>query len=205
VSAATRQGGALIGALILAALVGVAAVGAVQGALLALRPFTTAQIAALTAGTAEVARDRPRSGALRRFALSLSAVVTVLALVNAAVLLVLPTSLGELILGDTWSSTSELLVPAGITVVVMGAWTGAWAGLLGDRAVRKTVALDLGLVPVLVAIAGIGAATGGVTGYYWGVVVGQVILTSATWIIFLLHTRTDPRGAAGGRSMLPRP
>lgn len=188
VSAATRQGGALAGALILAAIVSVAAVGAVQGALLVFRPFTTVQIAALTAGTAEIARNRPEDPELRRFAGKLSALVTGFALLNAAVLLLLPSSLGEIVLGDTWPATDALLVPAGITVLVMGAWTGAWAALLGDRAVRKTVALDLGFVPVLVATAAAGAALGGVEGYYWGVVAGQVVLTCATWATFLLHT-----------------
>jgi hypothetical protein len=193
VSAATKQGAVLIATLILAALAGVAAVGAVQGATLALRPFATAQIAAVTAGTAEVARDLPRSRALRGFAVRLSALLTGFAFVNAAVLLVLPTALGELFLGDTWPATKELLVPAGISVLVMGAWTGAWAGLLGDRAIRKTLALDLSLAPIVVAMSSAGAAIDGATGYYWGVAAGQALVALAWWVCFMRHTRTDPR------------
>src|SRR5262249_53060741 len=117
VSAATRQGGVLVAVLILAALAGVAAVGAVQGALLLLRPYTAAQIAAVTAGTAEVAGDRLQGRRLRRFALWLSAVLTGVALANAVVLLLLPNAVGELILGDTWSSTNDLLLPAAVSVV----------------------------------------------------------------------------------------
>jgi hypothetical protein len=86
----------------------------------------------------------------------------------------------------------------------MGTWTGAWAGLLGDRAVRKTVALDLSVMPVIVVLASIGAAIDDAMGYYWGVVAGQVVLTSAAWISFLLHTRAGPGDASlSGRDPSP--
>jgi hypothetical protein len=189
VSAATRQGGVLVASLVLAGFAGVAAVGAVQGTLLALRPFSVIQIAALTAGTAEVARDRPRGHALRRFALTLSAIACAIAIANAAVLLALPDSLGELLLGDTWPAAEKLLIPAGISVLVMATWTGAFAGLLGDRAVKTTVALDVSILPVIVGLAAVGAALDDAMGYYWGQVAGQAILATAAWIALFRHTR----------------
>lgn len=202
ISAVTKQGGVLVGTLFLTAFASVAAVGAIQGATLILRPFATAQIAAVTAGTAEVARDRLQGRNLRRFAFWLSAALTAVAIANAAVLLGLPDSLGKLILGDTWSSAKELAVPAGLSIVVMGAWTGAWAALLGDRSIRKVLVLDLTFTPIWVGMAAIGSAIDGASGYYWGVVAGQLLMTTAGWIWFFLHSRTrepdEPEASAYG-------
>ena len=198
VSAATNQGGLMIGALVFAAIAGAAALGALVGALVLLRPFMAANIAAITAGTAEVARERPNSHDLRESAGRLSLIAGAIALVNGVVLLLLPTSIGELLLGDTWSSTQELLVPAAISVIFMGLKTGPRAGLLGDRAVHKALLLDLRLTPIMVVVACAGGALDGALGYYWGLVAAQALISGAWWVSFLRHSSTDPRETERG-------
>ncbi|MEU1193324.1 hypothetical protein, partial [Streptomyces sp. NPDC005859] len=114
----------------LGAIVGVGAVGAVRGAELLLGPFLAVLMGLSLVTVAEAARVLRRAPhRLAKFCLLLGAGQAVAALFWGAALLLVPDGVGEFVLGDVWSSASELIVPATLGVAGAGLGTGAAAGL----------------------------------------------------------------------------
>jgi hypothetical protein len=149
----------------------------------------TIQIGGGSAGVADISRleDRALVGARAR---RIAAITVVAAAVNGAILLLLPDSWGRQVLGDTWAATEPLLVPIIIQVALQGALLGARVGLLGTRAVRTTLAVDVISTPLLVGLSVTGAVIDGGTGYCWGVVTALVIIAFTWWFLLLRKLRT---------------
>jgi len=197
-SFAASQGGALAAALALGGIASAQALGAVRGALLLTRPYSTIQIAAVSGGMAEIARAGHTGAALRRYAARTSLAVGAFGALNGAIMLLLPDPIGELVLGETWNATKPLLLVASIHLVVVGLGTGARAGLLGARAVRTTLHLDLTFIGVGLVTAIIGSVLAGAQGYYWGTVAAAGMATLLWWIALVRHDgspQMDPRVA----------
>jgi O-antigen/teichoic acid export membrane protein len=189
-------GSALAASLGLSAIAGAAALGGVRGALLVVRPFSAFFTAVVAGSVTDVARHGLNGERLRRRAGAVSAFLAVVAVGNAALLLWLPDVLGRALLGATWEQAHRLLVPAAVQILLMGAWAGARAGLLGTRAVRTTVRLDLASVPLSLIAAVTGAVAAGGVGYYWGTATAQLVVTAAWWAIFWRRTRMPEHGDA---------
>lgn len=197
ISYSSTQGAALGASSGVGAIAGATALGGLQGALLLVRPFMTVQVAAIAASVGEISRSLGADQGLRRRVARISALTTGMALVNALVLLALPDRLGELVLGASWEAAEPLLLATGVQIVCLGAMTGTRAGLLGLRAIRKVMVIDIATT-VMVLVASIaGAAIDGVTGALWAVALGQALLAVAWWIAFLTHTRLAEPARAG--------
>jgi O-antigen/teichoic acid export membrane protein len=189
VSYTAMQGSALGMSAEVGAIAGPRSLGGVQAALLLARPFTTFQVAAATAGIAEVARcadDRRR--VWRHVWLTAGAAGGVAAL-NAVVMLVLPDGVGEALLGDSWDPAQSLLLPTGIYIVFIGLLTGPVAALLGLRAIGKATAIQVVSGILAMIAAAVGAVINGATGAMWFVAGSQGLMMVASWIVFLIHTR----------------
>ncbi|NHA01519.1 hypothetical protein G5V59_21625 [Nocardioides sp. W3-2-3] len=115
--------------------------------------------------------------------------------INMVVLLLLPDSVGRLLLKDVWEPTQALLLPATVQMVLYAAICGTRAGLLGMRAVHKTVRIDIATTVILTTAICVGVVVGGVTGAYWALVVGQVICNVIWWATYLRHRPEDRVGA----------
>ena len=188
VSYSATQGAALGQSGAVGAIAGARALGAVQGATLLVRPFATVQVAAIAASVGEVTRSLDDRDRLRRIVVKVSALATAAAVGNAVVMLVLPTSLGEAVLGDTWDAAHPLLLPTGVMICFLGLVTGVRAGLLGMRAIRKAMALDIVTTVLVLSATIIGALVNGVLGAMWAVTGVQGMLAVAWWITFFVHT-----------------
>jgi hypothetical protein len=169
----STQGSGLIGAILLAAIAGTRALGGVQGALLLMRPFMTFQVAVMASGVGEVTRLAADKSHVRRLVGKLTTLTTVAAMLNAAVLLLLPDSLGEALLGDTWGVAQHLVWPTATHIVVLGVMTGYRTGLLGLRAVDKAVVIDVITMTLALVLSTAGAFIGGAEPAMWGATIAS--------------------------------
>jgi O-antigen/teichoic acid export membrane protein len=168
------------------------ALAAVRGAWLLLGPYVQLQAAAMAAGVAEVSRLPGPGPALTRHVRRTTGLTVGVAALNAAVLLALPDELGRLVLGPTWEVTEPLLVPAGIVMVMLGLISGVRSALLGLRAVRTTLAVDVATTVVTFTATVVGAVVDGAYGAFLYLSIAQAGAAVTWWTVYLR------RGAATG-------
>jgi O-antigen/teichoic acid export membrane protein len=193
ISYSSTQSTALAASGAVGAFAGSKALGGVQGTILLVRPFGTVQVAAVAAGVSEISRSNGSRSRIRRRALQITGFATGLAIANAVVMLVLPDRVGELILGATWHTAKPLLLPTGVQIVFLGALTGARAGLLGMRAIRRAVVIDVASTAVVLVATFSGVLIDDALGALWAVAIGQAILATTWWGVFINQlSRHDP-------------
>ncbi|MFE9406604.1 hypothetical protein ACFYNY_33410 [Streptomyces sp. NPDC006530] len=174
----------------LGAIVGVSAVGVVRGAELLLGPFMALLMGLSLVTVAEAARVLRRApDRLRGFCLLLGGGQAVAALLWGAALLLMPDRIGELALGDVWSSASALIVPITLGVAGAGLGTGAAAGLRALAAARRGLRCQL-FASTCYVVGGLGgAAAAGTAGSAWGVAAA----TACGSVMWWLHLRSALR------------
>lgn len=188
VSYTSTQGSGLLAAILLGAISGPRALGAVQGALLLQRPFMTFQVAVIASGVGEVTRRADDRHAVRALVRTLTVLTTVVAVVNGAVLLVLPDAVGRAVLGDTWAAAERLLWPTAVQIVLIGLMTGFRTGLLGLRAVDKAVVIDIGTTILALVLSVGGAIMGGAEPAMWGVAISHAVGAVIWFVVFWRRT-----------------
>ncbi|MGW5731537.1 MULTISPECIES: hypothetical protein [Streptomyces] len=167
----------------LGAIVGVSAVGVVRGAELLLGPFMAVLMGLSLVTVAEAARVLRRAPhRLGVFCLLLGGAQAVAALLWGAALLLMPERLGELVLGDVWSSASELIVPVTLGVAGAGLGTGAAAGLRALAAARRSLRSQLFASACYVAGGLGGAVVAGTLGSAWGVAAATLCGSAVWWL-----------------------
>ena len=129
----------------------------------------------MEAGTAAVARHVRRTTTL----------TAGVALVNAAVLLLLPDALGRLVLGATWAPTERLLWPACLQMVMLGLISGVRSALLGLKVVRTTTTLDVLGTAITLGATVVGAVVDGSLGAFWFLAAGQAVVAMMWWGTYL--------------------
>jgi O-antigen/teichoic acid export membrane protein len=188
VSYTAQQGGLLAAASAVGAIAGARALGGLQGATLLLRPCVTVQIA-VTAGTmGHVARALGEKSEIRRYVRNASLLTTVGATVNTAIVLVLPDGVGRALLGDSWVVAQPLLLAAGVQFIFLSLMAGPRAGLLGERAIRKILVIDVVSTLLVVAVSVGGAEVNGALGALWGIAIVQGLIAVVMWTTFVAHT-----------------
>ncbi|WP_435770478.1 hypothetical protein [Nocardioides sp. SYSU DS0651] len=190
------QGAALVFSVAVAAVAGARALGAVRGVLLLIRPYVTFQTAAVAAGVSEIA-NAPGGRSPGRHLRRTTGIALTLALGNVALLLVIPDSVGRLILDETWDYTEPLLLPACLHIVCLGLVVGPRSYLTGLKAVRATVALDLATTVGILALGIAGVVVDGAVGAYWGTAIGQGLSAVVWWATLRVHAsrRADEAGS----------
>lgn len=167
----------------LGVIVGVGAVGVIRGAELLLGPFLAVLMGlslVTVAEAARVLRQAPRR--LGPFCLLLGGGQAVGALLWGAALLLVPDRLGELVLGDVWSSAAQLVVPVTLGVAGAGLGTGAAAGLRALAAARRSLRCQMFASACYVAGGLGGAAWGGTIGSAWGVAAASACGSAVWWL-----------------------
>lgn len=188
VSYTTTQGSVLAASSGVGAIAGARALGGVQGAILMTRPFSTFQVAVTAASIGEVSRSPGHRTEVRRHVAKTSVLSTGAALFNVAFMLLLPDRLGRAVLGATWSAAHPLLVATAAQVLCIGLFTGFRAGLLGLRAIRKVMVIDI-ITTVVILVGSIsGAAVNGAKGAIWAIAIGQGVLSLVWAAVFISHT-----------------
>ncbi|MHC5256272.1 hypothetical protein ACYSUO_00185 [Streptomyces sp. UC4497] len=179
----SNSGGGQLRAYGLGVIVGVGAVGVVRGAELLLGPFMAVLMGLSLVTVAEAARVLRRAPhRLGRFCLLLGGGQAVAALLWGGALLLVPDRAGELVLGDVWSSASQLIVPVTIGVAGAGLGSGAAAGLRALGAARLSLRSQLIASACYVGGGLGGAAAGGTVGSAWGVAAATVTGSVVWWL-----------------------
>lgn len=173
---------ALVGSSLLALVSGPLAVAAIRAALLLERPSTTIQTAVATSATADIAREQSDDAALMRHQRRALVAAVVVAIINMGVLLIIPDSIGRLVLGNVWKLVEPLLFVIGIHICTLAAQSGVRAALIGRRQIHAVMIVDI--AGTVLAIAGlvIGAVFADAQGAMWGAVVGQAITAAIWWV-----------------------
>jgi len=195
-SYSATQGAALVGSIGLGVISGARALGAVRGALLLMRPFVTFQAAAIAGGVAEVSNSAPDRAGLRKHVRKTTVLTTAVGALNMVILLILPDQAGEAVLGDTWQATKSLLLPAGVQMVALGLISGVRSALLGQRAIRTAVRIDVAATVIVLAATLGGAVVNGALGAWWAVAVGQFVVAAIWWVVYLRRASERSLAAA---------
>lgn len=172
---------------------GLAEAGSLRAAQLLLGPMQVVVQAAHLIAVPEGVRIRRRN--LGRFPLAIavfSVGLTSVVLVWVAILMLLPNSVGEALLGASWSSAQLVILPLGLSLAAAGFSSGQLVGLrvladairsLRARSVDATIGITLSVG---------GALIGGAVGAAWGFAVSGV-LASAVWAAFFVRSERAHR------------
>jgi O-antigen/teichoic acid export membrane protein len=167
----------------LGAITGLAAVGAVRGAQLALAPFLALRMGISLMAVPEAARVLKRSPhRLRLFCLVLGGSQAAAGLLwGASLLFVLPSAVGELMLGSLWSSASALIIPTTLAVAGGSLFDGAFVGLRALGVARRSMPTQLARAGLSVAGGITGAFVAGAAGSVWGAAAATFIGVVMVW------------------------
>jgi O-antigen/teichoic acid export membrane protein len=200
VSYGANQGAVLVGSLALAGILGAATLGAVRGTLLLYGPLVQLQAAVTSAGVSEVSRFPVTSPEARRHLVRATSVTTAAALLGLLIVTSLPDRVGVNILGDTWSGAKVLLAPAGFQMVGLALTSGTRSSLLGWRALRTTLRMDVITSITVFSLTVGGAIVGGAETAFWALAIGQGTLTLVWFAVYADHRR---RAASGSPPTAP--
>jgi hypothetical protein len=199
ISYSSTQGAALLGSSVVGAVAGAKQLGGVSGTILLARPFGTFQVAAVAAGVSEIDRARGGRRFVRAHGQKTTLITSVVALVNGAIMLTLPDKLGRAVISHAWEVAKPMLLPTAAQLLALGLITGARAGLLGSRAVRKTVRIDVASTIAVLAATSVGAVINGALGALWAVALTQGLMATVWWTVFLAETGHQPAHSVGRR------
>lgn len=196
VSYTSTQGSGLLAAVLLGAIAGAKALGAVQGALLLQRPFMTVQAAVIASSVGEISRRATERDYVRSMVRRLTILTASVAFVNGVILLTLPDVLGRAVLGDTWAETNDLLWPTATQILLLGLMTGFRTGVLGMRRVDKAVVIDIGTTIAALVLSVAGAIVGGAEAALWGAVISNAAGLVVWAVMFNRLSSAEPGPAA---------
>jgi O-antigen/teichoic acid export membrane protein len=143
---------------------------ALRGASTLMGPAVVVAAGISVAVLPEGVRIRAQLGRLRRLVAATTASLFVLALVWGAVVSVLPESVGEQILGETWDAAREVTPPLAVAMAGTMAWSGLMVGMRALDAVRESLRATIPAAALLI----VGGSIGGIVGGAHGAVVGMI-------------------------------
>jgi O-antigen/teichoic acid export membrane protein len=173
-------GASQITGILLGVISGVSAVGAIRAAQTIFGPINNLTSGMLVALVPDQRLATPNRQVLRQLLLA-SAALSGLALVMTAVAFLVPHEIGEMALGDSWSSARSVLLPSGLGAALLGSIIGALAGLRAAHALREGLAVELRLAALVCTVPLIGAAVDDARGYAWALVITLAIGSLLFW------------------------
>jgi O-antigen/teichoic acid export membrane protein len=198
---ALTNGQAQVTLVALAALSGTTATAGFRGAQVLFGPQRVLSNGLLLSVLPEGVRIRSSMHRLRWLVRALSVVNTGLVLAVGVVLLALPDSVGEALLGDSWGPTQPVILPMiafGITGTVV---SGPSMGL---RVIEKAGAClrnQMIVSPVTVLATIVGMVLGGAEGAAWGMAAGgllNVAIWVRSWVVESARVDRASAGASAG-------
>ena len=185
---AVATGTGQVALLLLGAIAGLAALGAVRGALVFFGPIVVLYTGAFLAIAAEGVRLRTQPVKLRHLMEYSSCVLVVVAVFSLLIGVALPNHLGKEFFGATWVPERRVIVPLGLAVLANCAAAGAVIGLRALAAAKASLRARLITAPV--------TAIGPVVGAAWGARGFAVGLAAASWLGALVWWRQFRRALA---------
>jgi len=128
---------------------------------------------------------------------TLSLCLAGVSLIWGALLLAIPDGVGEAILGDSWRSARNLMVPIVVAVIAEGLNVGPWVGLRALAAAGRSLRGRTIIAGVTMVAGAAGSASMGAWGAAAGFATGSVVATGVwTWQFLAANAardRTSPR------------
>jgi len=176
-----------------------AGVGAIRAAQVLLGPTNVIGTAAMVFTTTEVART-PTASAHHRslLAAAVSGTLGVAIAAYVGVLLVLPGSWGEHLLGDTWTGAKSVMLPMCLAALAASLGAGPTATLYGMGLVRATFNINVVRAALNIVLLAIGISIWGASGAAWALAITEIVLLPL-WFVRLriaLQTGERPTGDA---------
>lgn len=163
-------GAAHLASYVLALSAGVAAVGSIRGAQTLFGPVNVLLTGAYIVLVPEGRRAASRSK--RSLTVACVGASTLFAFLSAGLLLafsLVSDTRGASVLGETWTTARDVLVPVGLASVAAGVMAGAIAGLRSLAAARELLRVRLFTIPTTLALPIGGALLGDASGLAWGI------------------------------------
>jgi O-antigen/teichoic acid export membrane protein len=185
---------------LVAAIGGLAVVGALRGAQVFTGPVQILALSGIAFVTPELARRPwivgPR---LMRAGLGVSAAAEVPTIAWAILLLLLPESLGRQLMGDTWAGVQPILVPTVVGMVLATMSLGATCGHYATGLARVLFPLQLAVAPTYLLGGLAGVLAGGAFGAATGIAVAHALNTIVSWIRFAAAARLAASNRQGAQ------
>lgn len=200
VAFATTAGVTYAAILALGAIDGVESVGTVRATQIIFGPLNIVYAGVLVTLVPDGHGDEWATPAFQRRLRLIAACLAAMAAVVTAGSILLPDSIGEALLGDSWSSAQEILLPVGVTAMFASFLAGAEIGLRAGREVRPSLRTQLGLAPVNLLLPIAGAVVGGIDGFAWATAAGIAIGAVTWWVVLVLRLKEVAPAPGTGRA-----
>jgi O-antigen/teichoic acid export membrane protein len=198
----TVLGSLQVALLLVGAIAGVDAVGAIRGATVVLGPLNILMFGAFAFSIPELVRRRELP--LKRhvqLAASISGTLVAAVAVWATLMLVLPTSVGVDLLGDTWHGARSVLAPVAVTFAGIAACLGPLCTLRAFGAARESFLVGVLVASLLLVLGTIGVVIDEARGAAIGFAIAQWIAVPVIWHRMIKVVRARREGAtASGRT-----
>ncbi len=174
--------GAYLVIVALVPVVGAAGVGALRGAHALMGPYVVITMGFVTAGPAEASRILARrpAGLLPAMTLASGGLAVVASTVGIAMLL-LPTAVGESLLGESWPVAHTLILPVACAAVAQAVSLGGLVGLQVTEAKADLVRVTLASQSTSAILAVSAGMIGGLRAAAWGLVCGPCVAAALAW------------------------
>ena len=167
----------------LGAIAGLAAAGTLRAGGLLLGPLNILyQGVSLVAVPEGVALLRRSERALHRFAVVLAALLALVAIAWGTMIILLPESVGQLILGSNWDAARHVILPLALSLAGSGVCVAGLVPLRVLAAARQSFRANAAQSALLLVAGVLGAALGGAPGAAWGYAVGNWTGAVAWWV-----------------------
>jgi O-antigen/teichoic acid export membrane protein len=175
--------GALQVALVLVgAIAGITAVGALRGAAVLLSPLFILGTSVVFFAVPELVRRKDSQTAQLRAAVVSSAALSLVTVLWVGSMLLIPDDVGRQILGDAWGGARDVLPAMSLAQLALGVAIGPMLTLRAFGAARETLLLALVLAPGLLAFGVIGVALWGAEGAAAGFALAQWVQVPFIWL-----------------------
>jgi O-antigen/teichoic acid export membrane protein len=192
------------------AVAGLATIGTIQAAEVLVRPLNFLTLGISVAAFPEGVRLRNRSmRALTTGMITISAVLVLAAVLLGVLLLVMPASVGRLLLGNNWEVAQPIIFWLLLHRLLFGATEGPRMGVQILGAASRGLRTQLVLAPINLAANVAGAAIAGAQGAVMGGVGALLLATGLWWWQYLSavgrYRPGDEFGASLSRGVGPTP
>lgn len=179
--------------MVVAAVAGLAATGALRGGLTLMGPLNIVITGLTPVATMEAKKRLAMAGGVQRFVVGWCAALLVLGAAYGALLLVLPDSVGADALGATWQPAQLLLLPLIIEGLMRGPWSVVPIILRAQLRVHTALKLKMVTTLFLLSFPTAGALMSGAIGAAWGVMISSVASSVASLIVLRAGGPAAPR------------
>jgi len=184
------QGIAQVGILMVAVIGSEAGVGALRAAQVLLGPLNILGAAAFMFAVPEIARRPSMSQRTKGWiTVGVSASMATATAIYCGILLFIPDSLGEKLLGDTWTGAQAVLLPMCVLSFSAALATGPVATLYGIGLAKVTFWVNIIKTPLLIVLMLVGIPLYGAPGAAWAIAVTETVLLP----LWYLRVRTALR------------